>query len=156
MILIYLPLLYPVILFGKKVYLKCTKLQCCQKQGENEEEDTEPLLVHPSKGLGNFVRITELRARVPTSSDEESETDTQSEDVLLENQNTDAVAIDLQPFDCKIYIFTCYTCSINRTSLVLEWYYLWTHVFIFLLHVIEETACICMHAFLSVECELTH
>ena len=95
MILIYLPLLYPGILFGRKVYMKCPKLRCCHKKKENEEEDVEPLLDDPTEGLGNFVRITELRAGVPTSSDEESETETQSEETLLENQNTESVVVDL-------------------------------------------------------------
>ena len=95
MILIYLPLLYPAILFGRKFYMKCPKLRCCHKRKENEEDDVEPLLVDPTEGLGNFVRITELRAGAPTSSDEESETETQSEEMVLENKNTDAVAVDL-------------------------------------------------------------
>ena len=85
MILIYLPLLYPGILFGRKVYMKCPKLRCCHKRNETEEDDVEPLLDDPTEGLGNFVRITELRAGAPTSSDEESETETQSEETPLEN-----------------------------------------------------------------------
>ena len=95
MILIYLPLLYPGIIFGKKVYMKCPKLRCCHKRRENEEDDVEPLMVDPTEGLGNFVRITELRAGAPTSSDEESETETQSEEIVLENQNTESVVVDL-------------------------------------------------------------
>ena len=95
MLLIYLPLLYPGILFGRKVYKKCSKLGCCHKSKENEEDDVEPLLDDPTEGLGNFVRITELRAGAPTSSEDESETETQSEEVLLQNQNTDAVVADL-------------------------------------------------------------
>ena len=85
MILIYLPLLYPAILFGRKVYMKCPKLRCCHKKYESEEDDVDPLLIDPTEGLGNFVRITELHAGAPTSSDEESETETQSEEMLLEN-----------------------------------------------------------------------
>ena len=97
MFLIYLPLLYPGILFGRKVYLKCPigKLRCCQTKEEIEEDDVEPLLDDPTEGLGNFVRITELRAGTPTSSDEESETETQSEEVPLENQNKESVVVDL-------------------------------------------------------------
>ena len=95
MILIYLPLLYPGILFGRKVYMKSPKLRCCHKRREIEEDDVEPLMLDPTEGLGNFVRITELRAGAPTSSDEESETETQSEEIVLENQNTDAVVVDL-------------------------------------------------------------
>ena len=38
MVLIYLPLLYPGILLGKKVYLKCKQLRCCHKQEEQREE----------------------------------------------------------------------------------------------------------------------
>ena len=95
MILIYLPLLYPGILFGRKVYMKCPKLRCCHRKRENEEDNEEPLIIDPTEGLGNFVRITELRAGAPTSSDEESETETQSEETILENQNTDAVVVDL-------------------------------------------------------------
>ena len=60
MILIYLPLLYPGILFGRKVYMKCPKLRCCQKEEENEGNDMELLLVDPTARLGNFARITEL------------------------------------------------------------------------------------------------
>ena len=65
--------------------MKCPKLRCCHKRNETEEDDVEPLLDDPTEGLGNFVRITELRAGAPTSSDEESETETQSEETPLEN-----------------------------------------------------------------------
>ena len=94
MIFIFLPLLYPAILCGRKVYVKCAKLRCCQKKEENED-DVEPLIVDPTEGLGNFIQITELRAGAPTSSDEESEIETQSEETLLENQNTESVVVDL-------------------------------------------------------------
>ncbi|MDA8003117.1 MAG: hypothetical protein MPL62_17680, partial [Alphaproteobacteria bacterium] len=94
MIFIYLPLLYPAILCGRKVYMKCVNFRCCQKEAD-EEDDVEPLVVDPTEGLGNFVQITELRAGAPSSSDEESETETQSEETLLENQNTESVVADL-------------------------------------------------------------
>ena len=77
MIFIFLPLLYPAILCGRKVYMKCANFRCCQKKKENDGGDVEPLLVDPTEGLGNFIQITELRAGAPTSSDEESETETQ-------------------------------------------------------------------------------
>ena len=81
MILIYLPLLYPGILFGRKVYIKCTQWKCCQKQEASTEDNAEPLLEDPAAGLGNLVNITELRAGLPTSADESeySETATQSD-----------------------------------------------------------------------------
>ena len=62
MILIYLPILYPGILLGRKVYLKCRQLRCCQKQEEQREDNAEPLLEAPAERLGNLVLITELRA----------------------------------------------------------------------------------------------
>ena len=71
-ILIYLPLLYPGILLGRKVYLKCRQLRCCQKQEEEREEYAEPLLEAPAERLGNLVLITELRAGVPTSEDDDT------------------------------------------------------------------------------------
>ena len=79
MILIYLPLLYPGILLGKKVYLKCRLLKCCQKQEEPSEDNAEPLLEAPAERLGNLVLITELRAGVPTSEDDETVTETETE-----------------------------------------------------------------------------
>ena len=79
MILIYLPLLYPGILLGKKVYLKCRQLSCCQKQEEEREEYAEPLLEAPAERLGNLVLITELRAGVPTSEDDDTVTETETE-----------------------------------------------------------------------------
>ena len=71
MILIYLPLLYPGILLGRKVYLKCKQLRCCQKQEEQREDNVEPLLEAPAERLGNLVLITELRAGVPASEDDD-------------------------------------------------------------------------------------
>ena len=79
MILIYLPLLYPGILLGKKVYLKCRQLRCCQKQEEEREDNAEPLLEAPAERLGNLVLITELRAGVPTSEDDDTVTETETE-----------------------------------------------------------------------------
>ena len=82
LILIYLPLMYPGILFGKKVYLKCTQLRCCQKQEECSEDNADPLLEHPAERLGNLINITELRAGLPTSNssqDEDTESASQSE-----------------------------------------------------------------------------
>ena len=79
MILIYLPLLYPGILLGRKVYLKCRQLRCCQKQEEQREDNAEPLLEAPAERLGNLVLITELRAGVPTSEDDETVTETETE-----------------------------------------------------------------------------
>ena len=81
MILIYLPLLYPGILFGRKVYLKCANWRCCQKREASTGDNAEPLLEDPAAGLGNLVNITELRAGLPTSADESeySETATQSD-----------------------------------------------------------------------------
>ena len=81
MILIYLPLLYPGILFGRKVYIKCAQWRCCQKQEASTGDNAEPLLEDPAAGLGNLVNITELRAGLPTSADESeySETATQSD-----------------------------------------------------------------------------
>ena len=79
MILIYLPLLYPGILLGKKVYLKCRQLRCCQKQEEQREDNAEPLLEAPAERLGNLVLITELRAGVPTSEDDDTVTETETE-----------------------------------------------------------------------------
>ena len=79
MILIYLVLLYPGILLGKKVYLKCTQLRCCQKQEEQREDNAEPQLEAPAERLGNLVLITELRAGVPTSEDDDTVTETETE-----------------------------------------------------------------------------
>ena len=79
MILIYLPLLYPGILLGMKVYLKCRQLRCCQKQEEESEDNAEPLLEAPAERLGNLVLITELRAGVPTSEDDDTVTETETE-----------------------------------------------------------------------------
>ena len=74
MILIYLPLLYPTILFGRKVYLKCAQWRCCQKQNANTGDNAEPLLLaeDPAARLGNLVNITELRAGLPPSEDDDS------------------------------------------------------------------------------------
>ena len=69
LILIYLTLLYPCTLLGKKVYLKCRQSRCCQKQEEQREDNAEPLLEAPAERLGNLVLITELRAGLPTSED---------------------------------------------------------------------------------------
>ena len=71
MILIYLPLLYPGILLGRKVYLKYKQLRCCQKQEGQREDNAEPLLEAPAERLGNLVLITELHAGVPTSEDDD-------------------------------------------------------------------------------------
>ena len=81
MILIYLPLLYPGILFGRKVYLKCSQWRCCQKRDARTEDNAEPLLEDQAAGLGNLVNITELRAGLPTVADdfECSETATRSD-----------------------------------------------------------------------------
>ena len=81
MILIYLALLYPVILLGKKVYLKCRQLRCCQKQEDEDQREkyAEPLLEAPAERLGNLVLITELRAGVPISDLEDDETVTETE-----------------------------------------------------------------------------
>ena len=84
LILIYLPLLYPGILFGKKVYLKCKQLRCCQKQEEYTGDNADPLLEDPTAGLGNLVNIMELRAGLPTSStDEDTETPTNDQSDVL-------------------------------------------------------------------------
>ena len=76
MILIYLPLLYPAIIFGRKVYvkLKCNQWRCCWKKKVDTEDNEEPLLEDPAARLGNLVNITELRAGLPTSTDEDTET----------------------------------------------------------------------------------
>ena len=76
MILIYLPLFYPAIIFGRKVYVrfKCDQLKCCQKQMINSEDNEEPLLEHPAARLGNLVNITEQRPGLPTSAGEYTET----------------------------------------------------------------------------------
>ena len=79
MILIYLPLLYPGILLGRRMYLKCRQLRCCQKQEEGNEDNAEPLLEAPAERLGNLVLITELRAGVPTSEDDDTVTETETE-----------------------------------------------------------------------------
>ena len=73
MILIYLPLLYPSILFGRKVYLKCAQWRCCQRQDANTGDNAEPLLLaeDPAARLGNLVNITELRASLPPSEDDD-------------------------------------------------------------------------------------
>ena len=52
-------------------------------------------MLMPNIHTHNFVRITELRAGTPTSSDKESETETQSKEVLLENQNMESAVDDL-------------------------------------------------------------
>ena len=79
LILIYLTLLYPCTLLGKKVYLKCRQLRCCQKQQEQREDNAEPLLEAPAERLGNLVLITELRAGVPTAEDDYTATETETE-----------------------------------------------------------------------------
>ena len=79
LILIYLTLLYPCILLGKKVYLKCRQLRCCQKQEEQREDNAEPLLEAPAERLGNLVLITELRAGLPTADDDHTATETETE-----------------------------------------------------------------------------
>ena len=79
LILIYLTLLYPCILLGKKVYLKCRQLRCCQKQEEQREDNAEPLLEAPAERLGNLVLITELRAGLPTAEDDYTATETETE-----------------------------------------------------------------------------
>ena len=79
LILIYLTLLYPCTLLGKKVYLKCRQLRCCQKQEEQREDNAEPLLEAPAERLGNLVLITELRAGVPTAEDDYTATETETE-----------------------------------------------------------------------------
>jgi len=79
LILIYLTLLYPCSLLGKKVYLKCRQLRCCQKQQEQQEDNAEPLLEAPAERLGNLVLITELRAGVPTAEDDYTATETETE-----------------------------------------------------------------------------
>ena len=79
MILIYLPLLYPGIHLGKKVYLKCKQWRCCKKQEEQREDSFEPPLEAPAERLGNLVLITELRAGVPTSEDDDTVTETETE-----------------------------------------------------------------------------
>ena len=79
MILIYLALLYPGTLLGKKVYLKCRQLRCCQKQEEQREDNAETPLEAPAERLGNLVLITELRAGVPTSENDDTMTETETE-----------------------------------------------------------------------------
>ena len=79
LILIYLTLLYPCTLLGKKLYLKCRQLRCCQKQEEQREDNAEPLLEAPAERLGNLVLITELRAGVPTAEDDYTATETETE-----------------------------------------------------------------------------
>ena len=83
MILIYLPLLYPTILFGRKVYLKCAQWRCCQKQDANTGNNAEPLLLgeDPAARLGNLVNITELRAGLPPSSEDDDSLSTSSKTV---------------------------------------------------------------------------
>ena len=62
------------------MYLKCRQLRCCQKQEEGRREDNaEPLLEAPAERLGNLVLITELRAGVPTSEDDDTVTETETE-----------------------------------------------------------------------------
>ena len=82
-ILIYLPLLYPGILLGRKVYNKCAQLRCCQKQEQAPQDDVEQLIEDPTERLGNFVRILELRPGLPDSSDEETETETEREEEII-------------------------------------------------------------------------
>ena len=84
MILIYLPLLYPIILLGRKVYLKCRQWGCCQKQEEQREDYFEPLLEAPAERLGNLVLITELHAGAPTSEYDDSVTETETETSLAD------------------------------------------------------------------------
>ena len=79
LILIYLTLLYPCTLLGKKLYLKCRQLRCCQKQEEQREDNAEPLLEAPAARLGNLVLITELRAGLPTAEDDYTATETETE-----------------------------------------------------------------------------
>ena len=83
MILIYLPLLYPGILFSRKVYvkLKCHQWKCCLKKKVDTEDNEEPLLEHPAARLGNLVNITELRAGLPISADEDTETVTHTDEM---------------------------------------------------------------------------
>ena len=83
MILIYLPLLYPSILFGRKVYLKCAQWRCCQKQDANTGNNAEPLLLaeDPAARLGNLVNITELQAGLPPSSEDDDSLSTSSKTV---------------------------------------------------------------------------
>ena len=85
MILIYLPLLYPWVLFGRKVYvrlnIKCHQWRYCQKQKMHTEDNEEPLLEDPAARLGNLVNITELRAGLPTSADEDTETTSLTDEV---------------------------------------------------------------------------
>ena len=76
MILIYLPLLYPGILLGRKLYLKCRQLKCCQKQEEQREDNAEPLLEAPAERLGNLVLLTELHDEEPTPEDEDAVSET--------------------------------------------------------------------------------
>ena len=68
----------------------------------------EPLLVDPTEELGNLCEQRELRVRVPTSSDEESETETQSEEIVLEKQNTEPVVVDL-----AIYMNSAHHCYMS-------------------------------------------
>ena len=83
MILIYLPLLYPSILFGRKVYLKCAMWRYCQKQDANTGNNAEPLLLaeDPAARLGNLVNITELQAGLPPSSEDDDSLSTSSKTV---------------------------------------------------------------------------
>ena len=59
--------------------MKCRQLRCCQKQEEEREDNAEPLLKVPAERLGNLVLITELRAGVPTSEDDDTGTETETE-----------------------------------------------------------------------------
>ena len=76
-ILIYLPLLYPGFLLGKKVYMKCAQLRCCQRQEQVQEDNVEPLSADPAEGLGNFVDLT-------NSSDDGAETETDRQEEILD------------------------------------------------------------------------
>ena len=61
------------------MYLKCRQLRCCQKQEEQREDKAKPLLEAPAERLGNFVLITDLCAGVPTSEDDDTVTETETE-----------------------------------------------------------------------------
>ena len=81
MILIYLALLYPGILLGKKVHLKCRQLKYCQKQEDADQRERyiEALIEAPAERLGSFALITELHAGEPTSELEDDDTVTETE-----------------------------------------------------------------------------
>ena len=81
MILIYLALLYPGILLGKKVHLKCRQLKYCQKKEDEDQRERyiEALIEAPAERLGSFALITELHAGEPTSELEDDDTVTETE-----------------------------------------------------------------------------